>query len=87
MRAIIMARQQNTIKWRLAGGPMMAQPQAFDSPCINRKNPKLLVFTRFPVLVMPPPNFIPFVLTYLGSFDLGMSLLQTMAGCLRMAEL
>ena len=26
-------------------------PQAFDSPCINRKNPKLLVFTRFPVLV------------------------------------
>ena len=25
--------------------------QAFDSPCINRKNPKLLVFTRFPVLV------------------------------------
>ena len=25
--------------------------QAFDSPCLNRKNPKLLVFTRFPVLV------------------------------------
>ena len=30
---------------------MHVYPQAFDSPCLNRKNPKLLVFTRFPVLV------------------------------------
>ena len=29
----------------------MNRAQAFDSPCLNRKYPKLLVFTRFPVLV------------------------------------
>ena len=28
------------------------QAQAFDSPCLNPKYPKLLVFTRFPVLVV-----------------------------------
>ena len=29
-----------------------SRAQAFDSPCLNRKYPKLLVFTRFPVLVL-----------------------------------
>ena len=30
---------------------LYSKSQAFDSPCLNRKNPKLLVFTRLPVLV------------------------------------
>ena len=39
-----MSKQVNNLPWN-------AEAQAFDSPCINYKNPKLLVFTRFPVLV------------------------------------